>query len=214
MDRRKALRTIGFGTTAITVSPAVVGILQSCQSQTKSFTSIHFSKDEFSVVSQLMDLIIPKTDIPGASELKLPEFLDGFIDTILNKKAQKGITNGLNHFISVSLEEAGKESAADLNSSDLDNQLAKYLKADQEQQKTWVKENKAFQKVSKEDANRSAPAIAVAYAFAVQLRSMTINAFKTNEYIGESVMAYVPIPGEQKGCVDLMETTGGKAWSL
>jgi hypothetical protein len=26
-------------------------------------------------------------------------------------------------------------------------------------------------------------------------------------------MAYAPIPGEQKGCVDLMETTGGKAWS-
>lgn len=38
--------------------------------------------------------------------------------------------------------------------------------------------------------------------------------FKTNEFIGENVMAYAPIPGQQKGCVDLMETTGGKAWSL
>lgn len=214
MDRRKALRTIGFGTTAITVTPAVVGMLQSCQSQTSSFTAIHFSKDEFSVVSQLMDLILPKTDIPGAIELKLPQFLDGFIDTILNKKAQKGIANGLNHFISVSLKESGKESVADLNSSDLDTQLAKYLKADQEQQKTWGKENKAYQKATKEDSNHTAPVTAVAYAFAVQLRSMTINAFKTNEYIGENIMAYAPIPGEQKGCVDLMEATGGKAWSL
>ena len=37
---------------------------------------------------------------------------------------------------------------------------------------------------------------------------------KPNEYIGENVLAYAPIPGDYKGCVDLMETTGGKAWSL
>ncbi len=29
------------------------------------------------------------------------------------------------------------------------------------------------------------------------------------EYIGENVLAYVPIPGQQKGCVDLIEATGG-----
>ena len=89
MDRRKALRTIGFGTTAISVTPAVVGMLQSCQSQTSTYTPIHFSKDQFAVLSQLMDLIIPQTDIPGAVELKLPEFLDGFIDVVFNKHAQQ-----------------------------------------------------------------------------------------------------------------------------
>jgi len=80
----------------------------------------------------------------------------------------------------------------------LDAQLSKYLKADQQQQNS-AQDDKAYQSAS---------------AFANQLRSMTINAFKTNEYIGENVMAYAPIPGEQKGCVDLMEATGGKAWSL
>jgi len=198
MDRRKALRTIGFGTTAITVTPAVVGMLQSCQTQTDTFSPIHFSKENFSVVSQLMDLIIPDTDIPGAIELKLPEFLDGFIDVIMNEKAQKKITDGLDQFIVLALKDSGKSSANRLDRSDLDAQLAKYLKADQQQQ-NLVQDDETYQKAS---------------AFAKQLRSMTINAFKTNEYIGENVMAYAPIPGEQKGCVDLMETTGGKAWSL
>ena len=197
MDRRKALRTIGFGTTAITVAPAVVGMLQSCQTQTDTFSPIHFSKENFSVVSQLMDLIIPDTDIPGAIELKLPEFLDGFIDVIMNEKAQKKITDGLDQFIVLALKDSGKSSANRLDRSDLDAQLAKYLKADQQQQ-NLVQDDETYQTAS---------------AFAKQLRSMTINAFKTNEYIGENVMAYAPIPGEQKGCVDLMETTGGKAWS-
>ena len=48
MDRRKALRTIGCGTTAITITPAVVGMLQSCQSQSSIYTPIHFSKDPVS----------------------------------------------------------------------------------------------------------------------------------------------------------------------
>ena len=197
MDRRKALRTIGFGTTAITVTPAVVGMLQSCQTQTDTFSPIHFSKENFSVVSQLMDLIIPDTDIPGAIELKLPEFLDGFIDVIMNEKAQIKITDGLDQFIAIALKDTGKSNASRLERSDLDAQLAKYLKADQQQQNS-----------AQDDENYQ-----TASAFAKQLRSMTINAFKTNEYIGENVMAYAPIPGEQKGCVDLMETTGGKAWS-
>ena len=198
MDRRKAIKTIGIGTTAITVTPAVVGMLQSCQSQTNTFKPIHFSKENFSVVSQLMDLIIPETDIPGAIELKLPEFLDGFIDVIMNDKAKKKITDGLDQFIAVSLKDSGKSSASRLDRSDLDVQLAKYLKADQQQQNS-AQDDKAYQSAS---------------AFAKQLRSMTINAFKTNEYIGENVLVYVPIPGKQEGCVDLMEATGGKAWSL
>ena len=214
MDRRKALRTIGFGTTAITVTPAVVGILQSCQTQTTTFTPIHFSKDQFYVLSQLMDLIIPKTDIPGAIELKLPEFVDGFIDTVFSVQAQKRVSRGLEHFIKVAIEDSGKSSAIRLDSKDLDVQLAKYLKADSSQQKVWQSENNAYQKALKKDNNTEAPSVAIAHAFAVQLRSMTINAFKTSEYIGEEVLAYVPIPGEQKGCVDLMEATGGKAYSL
>ena len=196
MDRRKALRTIGFGTTAITVTPAVVGMLQSCQTQTESYLPIHFSKDQFSVLSQLMDLIIPKTEIPGAVELKLPEFLDGFINVVFNQKTQQKMTSGLDHFIALVLKDSGKSSAARLKVPDYHTQLAKYLKADKQQNSAQDDEN--YQTAS---------------AFAKQLRSMTINAFKTNEYIGENVMAYAPIPGEQKGCVDLMENTGGKAWS-
>ena len=214
MDRRKALRTIGYGTTAITITPAIVGMLQSCQSQTTSYIPIHFSKDQFYVLSQLMDLIIPETDIPGAKQLKLPEFLDGFIGVIFNVKAKENIAKDLDHFIAVALDDTGKASEIELNIEDLDAQLAKYLKVDQKQQQAWQKEKSSYQKAIKKDSTVPEPTTAMAYSFAIQLRSMTVNAFKTNEYIGEEVLAYLPIPGQYKGCVDLNETTGGKAWSI
>ena len=45
------------------------------------------------------------------------------------------------------------------------------------------------------------------------LRKLTVGAYKINEFVGEKLMAYNPIPGEQKGCVDLNEASGGIVWS-
>ena len=75
MDRRNALKKIGLGSGAITISPLVVGIFQSCKSNNKLFNPVNFSRDEFYIISKLMELIIPKTEIPGAIDLKLPKYV-------------------------------------------------------------------------------------------------------------------------------------------
>ena len=191
MDRRKALRSIGTGIGAIAVTPTVVSLFQSCQS-VATYTPVFISENDFKIVSNLMEIIIPKTDIPGAIELKLPEFVDAYIDAVWDEKRKTDFKEAWTAFISSSNKAAGKENAGDLSTADWDAQLAKYLKP-----------------------GNDVPADeTLASQFANQLRSITVNAFKTNEFIGEEVLAYAPIPGEQKGCVDLMEATGGKAWSL
>jgi hypothetical protein len=191
MDRRKALRSIGTGIGAIAVTPTVVSLFQSCQS-VATYTPVFISENDFKIVSNLMEIIIPKTDIPGAIELKLPEFVDAYIDAVWDEKRKTDFKEAWTAFISSSNKAAGKENANDLSTADWDAQLAKYLKP-----------------------GNDVPADeTLASQFANQLRSITVNAFKTNEFIGEEVLAYAPIPGEQKGCVDLIEATGGKAWSL
>tara|TARA_B100000795_G_scaffold71440_1_gene50290 strand:+ start:581 stop:1156 length:576 start_codon:yes stop_codon:yes gene_type:complete len=191
MDRRKALKNIGNGIGAIAVTPAIVSLFQSCQTSV-TYNPLFISEDDFKVVSNLMEMIIPKTDIPGAIELKLPEFVDAYIDAVWDEKRKTDFTETWEIFISASSKAAGKENANDLSTADWDAQLAKYLKP-----------------------GNDVPADEIlASQFVNQLRSLTVNAFKTNEFIGEEVLAYAPIPGEQKGCVDLMEATGGKAWSL
>ena len=215
MDRRKALKTIGYGTGAITLTPAVVGLLHSCQNSSSNFIPEYFNKNQFAIVSQLMEIILPETEIPGAISLKLPEFLDGYIKTIYSLEDQKKISVGLESFIEVSLIDSKKNKVNRLTNEDLDFQLAKYLKADNDQKKSWKKQDSDYQKAQKNKSNSvKLPSEAIAYGFANQLRSLSITAFRTNEYIGENVLAYAPIPGEQRGCVDLMETTGGKIWSL
>ncbi|MDC1392861.1 gluconate 2-dehydrogenase subunit 3 family protein [Flavobacteriaceae bacterium] len=191
MDRRKALKNIGNGIGAIAVTPAVVSLFQSCQTSA-TYNPLFIPKDDFKIISNLMEMIIPKTDIPGAIELKLPEFVDAYIDAVWGEKEKTDFTETWEVFISASTKAAGNENENDLSAADWDAQLAKYLKP-----------------------GNDLPADEIlASQFVNQLRSLTVNAFKTNEFIGEEVLAYAPIPGEQKGCVDLMEATGGKAWSL
>jgi hypothetical protein len=191
MDRRKALKNIGNGIGAIAVTPAVVSLFQSCQTSA-TYNPLFIPKDDFKIISNLMEMIIPKTDIPGAVELKLPEFVDAYIDAVWGEKEKTDFTETWEVFIGASTKAAGKENENDLSAADWDAQLAKYLKP-----------------------GNDLPADEIlASKFVNQLRSLTVNAFKTNEFIGEEVLAYAPIPGEQKGCVDLMEATGGKAWSL
>ena len=190
MDRRKALKNIGTGFGAIAVTPTVVSLFQSCQSAS-TYTPAFFSSSDFGKISQLMDLIIPTTDIPGAIELKLPEFTDGYIAAVWDAERQGGFVEGWKAFLTASSGISGK-GADQMDVSDWDAVLAKYLKPGNE--------------IS--DSEKDAA------AFANQLRSLTVSAFKTNEFIGENVLAYAPVPGEQRGCVDLAEATGGKAWSL
>ena len=46
-----------------------------------------------------------------------------------------------------------------------------------------------------------------------QFKWMSINAYKISETVGETVLAYDPVPGSYF-CGDLNELTGGRSWSL
>lgn len=191
MDRRKALRNIGQGIGTIIVTPSIVSIFQRCQSS-KTFNPTFFIAEDFNLISRLMEIIIPKTDIPGAIELKLPEFVDNYIDAVWDKKSKENINKSLKLFKDVAKTKFGQKPTRDLTFDELDKLLDKFLKS--------------------KDINSDEEKIAA--SFTTDLRNLTINAFRTNEYIGENILAYQPVPGRNVGCVDLDEATGGKAWSL
>ncbi|PWH11031.1 hypothetical protein DEJ39_01700 [Bacteroidetes bacterium SCGC AAA795-G10] len=191
MDRRKALGNIGQGIGTIIVTPTIVSIFQRCQSS-KTFKPTFFIAEDFNLISRLMEIIIPKTDIPGAIELKLPEFVDNYIDAVWDKKSKENINKSLKLFKDVAKTKFGQKPTRDLTFDELDKLLDKFLKS--------------------KDINSDEEKFAA--SFTTDLRNLTINAFRTNEYIGENILAYQPVPGRNVGCVDLDEATGGKAWSL
>ena len=200
MDRRRVLKKIGYGSAAMVVTPQIINMLHSCKSNVNKYLPIFFANNQFQFVSKIMDLVIPKTDIPGAIELKLPEFLDNYIVVVMNQNDKETILRRTNNFIKLILNETKKNGSMEINSNDLNTQLKKYLLASDKQIESWEEDPKSQE--------------LEVYNYLIQIRSLTLNAFRLNEYIGEKVLAYDPIPGERKVCLDSKKITGGKRWSL
>ena len=68
MNRRKALKNIGLSLGTITATPALISLLNRCQSELDWKPKL-LSVDQMEVISKYLDLILPKTeDIPSATE--------------------------------------------------------------------------------------------------------------------------------------------------
>ena len=189
MDRRNALKNIGKGLGTITITPSILNLFQSCQNST-TLNSVFFNKEQFLVVSKLMEIIIPETETPGAISLKLPEFIDAYIYNVIdedNISSNKILKDGLNKFIDLVKSETTKQETNEISIKEWEDRLRKVLVSESKKDKTTI---------------------------AIQdLRKLTVGAYKINEFVGENLMAYNPVPGKQIGCVDLNEATKGLVWS-
>ena len=117
--------------------------------------------------------------------------------------------------INNTLDSASKDKIDELKINDYENQLNKFLVNEKSTNKKWSKSAKNYWSKNPKDLNfTDAPQEALAYSSLITIRQWTAKGYRFNEYIGKNVLDYRPVPGEQKGCVDLEETTGGLIWAI
>ncbi|AIZ41175.1 gluconate 2-dehydrogenase subunit 3 family protein [Cellulophaga baltica] len=215
MDRRIALKNIGLSLGYVVATPTLISLVQSCNEQTAvEWTPDFLSKEEGAALHKLVDIILPKTDTPSASEVNVHVFIDKFAKEIMEVEEQNFLRMSMSKFLSKAVADSGKETIADLTAEDLEPVLASAFKVTKEDE---VKNFKMINTYNKAIENGETPELddtVSRFAFANNLRGMVIWGYKTSEYVGEEVLAYLPVPGEYIGCGDLQELTGGKAWSI
>ena len=215
MDRRIALKNMGLAFGYTVATPTLIGLMQSCQDEKSlNWTPSFFTKDQALALTQLVDIILPKTDTPSASEVNVDVFIDRFANEVMDEETQGFMLMAFDVFNNNALTSSGKEEVADLSTEDLEAALAKALKVSTEEQKLNDEIIEKYIEAKKKGENIDLNENIANSAFATNLRNMTIWAYKTSEYIGEEVLAYLPVPGEYIPCGDLEELTGGKAWSI
>lgn len=216
MQRRDALKRIGLSMGYVVATPTIVSILQSCRNEPK-WIPINFTQEEGNVIYNLIDIIIPKTDTPGAAELDVPQFIDMFIHEVFETNALKVFNRSKNAFINKIREITDQELINEVAPDVYTNLLDTHLKISEEDERAL--QMKIGMHTIEEDIPDSFIKEPLAdndliYNFLATMRDLAIWGFKENEYIGEEILAYNPIPGGYKSCVDLQEETGGKAWSI
>ena len=94
MNRRDLLKKGVYGLAGVTLSSALISSLQSCTSIEK-YSPLYFSKTEFSLLSNIVDFLIPKTETPGGLEMKVPQFIDIIISETYNEESKNSFSNKL-----------------------------------------------------------------------------------------------------------------------
>ncbi len=215
MDRRKALKNMGLAMGYTVATPTLVSIMQSCKSETvMEWTPDFFSKDQGAVLTKLVDIILPKTDTPSASEVQVNLFIDRFINEVVDEEQQGFLKMITGRFMEKAVKDSGKEKATDIDVEQLEKTLASVLQITKEKETENGEAVEAYMMAIAEGKEALLDDNVASHAFASNLRNMTIMGYKTSEYIGEKVLNYLPVPGEYVACGDLQELSGGKAWSL
>lgn len=195
MKRREVIKKMGLTTGFILASPSIVSLLQSCTSESEQWIPQFFSEEQGVVLKNIVDVFLPKTDIPSASEVNVPQFIDTYINEVMDIKDQDKIKvafESLSALIRTNYNENISKVTEENYKDLLDKHMLIVLK------------------------NQPPPSETEPMTISELLNSMkwmTINAYKISETIGETVLAYDPYPAAYY-CGDLNELTGGKAWSL
>ena len=120
MDRRVALKNMGLALGYTVATPTLLSLVQGCKNvETVNWTPDFFTKEQGNVLHKLVDIILPKTDTPSASEVNVHIFIDRFINEIMEDVEQSITKLSFEKFIAKALKDSGKDEANDLTSEDL-----------------------------------------------------------------------------------------------
>lgn len=216
MERRIALKNLGLAFGYTVAAPSLISIIQSCKTKEEaaSWVPSFFSPEQGQVLVQLIDIILPKTDTPSASELNVHVFIDEYVDKVMEEDFQGFLKVLIEKFNMKALASASKEAVSDLTSEDLDKVLAEALGQSKEQMEANQAAIGQYMQAKAQGEEANLDLDVASATFANSLREFAVFSYKTTEYIGENVLVYQSIPGEYIGCGDLEELTGGKAYSL
>ena len=193
MDRREALKRTAWIMGGVVSAPAIMGVLKGCAAKpTIDWKPVFLSEDQGILVSQVAEIIIPKTDTPGAKDTGVPAFIDLMLKDVYSKEDQDRYLAGIKEFDDAAIKEHGDP----------------FVELDGEKQAAFVKKLHDAA-VEAEKATKPAPQ----RPFVLMTKELTMLGFFTSEAGATQVLQYVAVPGSYKGCVPLAEAGNGKTWA-
>ncbi len=199
MDRREAIQRAGLILGYAITGPTLAGVLSGCKATPQAgFVPVFFSNEQGVLIETLAEIIIPKTETPGAKEAGVPQFIDTLIANVYTKEQQNKFMADLIAFDDDVKSTLGKSFVA--------------CSAEEQVQHFEKHHTKAFS-----DATGGGPTgwwnagSGGDKPFVLKVKELTLVGYFTSEPGATQVLQYNPVPGPFKGCVPYTEV--GKAWA-
>ena len=184
MNRREALQKTALALGYAVSAPALAGLMQGCKPSADSKT-VFLNDTQATLLGEVTEIIIPRTDTPGAKEAGVPAFIDQMLREVYPKKDQDRFLEGL---------------------TALDDEARKvygnpFVNCEKKHQVLMVKKSH----------DEALAANAPDQPFILMAKELTLLGFFTSEPGATQVLQYNQSPGPYHGCVPLAEV--GKAWA-
>lgn len=197
MDRREALKKTALVAGSATLVPSLFSLLQSCQQKPRlSWEPIFLSVDQAELISTLVDTLLPKTDTPGALDVKVDMFIDLVFAKLFNKEGQNAMIAEMNRFDAFSSEKYG----------------SKFIELSTEDREEFLKEEESESGKYNGKVWGTAVGVQKSVGFYRTIKSLALWGYFSSEEIGKNMLSYDPVPGEYLGCIPLSDV--GNTWSL
>ena len=190
MNRREALQRAGLVLGYAVSAPVLAGIMNGCKAAPElTYKPDFFTEDQARIISELAEIIIPKTDTPGAKDVGVPGFIDRMVKECYKKEDQDRFMTGL-----ASFDAEAKTAYGD-----------SFIELEADKQFEYVKKvHDAAVDGTKKGEIKERP-------FILMAKELTVVGFFTSEPGATQVLQYEAVPGAYHGCVPLAEV--GKTWA-
>jgi gluconate 2-dehydrogenase gamma chain len=197
MNRRELLQRVAWLMGGAISAPAVLGVLNGCSAKKEeTWQPVFLSKEQGAVMADVAEIIIPRTDTPGAKDAGVPAFIDTMLKDVYEDADRQRFVTGLKAFDDAARSAHGKG----------------FVELPKAQQAELVKKFHD-EAVASELALETRPAY-LERPFILMTKELTLLGFFTSKAGATEVLQYSAVPGSFKGCVPLAQAGNGKAWAL
>lgn len=195
ISRREILQRVAYMMGGAISAPAILGVLQGCAASARS-KPVFLTERQVDTVTEIAEIIIPRTDTPGAKDVGVPAFIDLMLQQTYDAEDRARFIAGWNEF----------EARAEV---DYKRTFLKLEPAD----RVALVQRVHDEALAAERARPPQLMVRVRRPFILMMKELTLLGFFCSEVGVRQIQQYDPVPGAYHGCVPLAQAGNGKAWA-
>jgi len=197
LTRREALKRVAWLMGGTVSASAILAIQKGYSATTPAGRKPSvLTPPQMRIVSTVSEIMIPRTDTPGAIDVGVPGFIDLMLADVYTQKDRERYLAGLADFDAAAHTGQGKE----------------FLALEPTHQVTLVRR---FHDAAVIEHQRSArQRDDLQRPFILMTKELTLLGFFTSEAGATQVLQYIAVPGSYHACLPVEQAGNGKTWAV
>jgi len=196
ISRRELLQRVAGLMGGAISAPAMLGILQGCKpSPVSGWKPLFLTEPQGASVAEIADIMIPRTDTPGAKDLGVPAFIDLMLKDVYQDADRTRFITGLSELEALARGEHEKD----------------FMALDQEKRASLVQ--RVHDAAVAEAKDLPPGAALLRRPFILITKELTLLGYFASETGATKVLQYEAVPGAFHACVPLAEAGNGHTWA-